>query len=245
MRNVASLYQVYQLSGSSVQLGFTGFFQAMPFIIFGLFGGVLADTLNRKKLIVITHSLNILPGVALGALDAHRRHPSVAHQCVQRRGVVSPGSRRAGASSDYSQPGAAVPSAQCGHHGDAHDAGHPVDRAGHRRISDRLFRRAGVVLHRRRAAGAFGDLDATDPRLGPASGPAPTNQLAQPHRRLRVSLAHADYSFAFSARFFRGPVRLLPSHTADLRRHDLQRRRPRPGHALCRAGDRRVGRFGE
>jgi MFS family permease len=68
MRNVASLYQVYQLSGSSVQLGLTGFFQALPFIIFGLFGGVLADTLNRKRLIAITHMCNILPGLALGIL---------------------------------------------------------------------------------------------------------------------------------------------------------------------------------
>jgi MFS family permease len=68
MRNVASLYQVYQLSGSSIQLGFTGFFQAMPFIFFGLFGGVLADSLNRKKLISITHTLNIVPGLALGIL---------------------------------------------------------------------------------------------------------------------------------------------------------------------------------
>lgn len=68
MRNVASLYQVYHLSGSSVQLGLAGFFQAFPFIVFGLFGGVLADTLNRKKLIAITHSLNVLPGLALGML---------------------------------------------------------------------------------------------------------------------------------------------------------------------------------
>lgn len=68
MRNVASLYQVYQLSGSSVQLGFAGFFQALPFIAFGLFGGVLADTLNRKKLIAVTHALNVLPGLALGLL---------------------------------------------------------------------------------------------------------------------------------------------------------------------------------
>jgi len=70
MRNVASLYQVYQLSGSSVQLGFAGFFQASPFILFGLFGGVLVDTLNRKKLIAITHTLNVLPGMALGILTA-------------------------------------------------------------------------------------------------------------------------------------------------------------------------------
>lgn len=68
MRNVASLYQVYQLSGSSIQLGLAGFFQAFPFIFFGLFGGVLADTFNRKKLILSTHSLNVLPGLALGIL---------------------------------------------------------------------------------------------------------------------------------------------------------------------------------
>jgi MFS family permease len=68
MRSVASLYQVYQLSGSSVQLGFAGFFQALPSIVFGLFGGVLADTYNRKRLIAVTHTLNIIPGLLLGIL---------------------------------------------------------------------------------------------------------------------------------------------------------------------------------
>jgi MFS family permease len=65
MRNVASLYQVYELSGSSMQLGLTGFFQALPSIVLGLFGGVLADSMNRKKLIAITHSLSMVPGLAL------------------------------------------------------------------------------------------------------------------------------------------------------------------------------------
>jgi MFS family permease len=65
MRNVATLYQVYDLSGSSMQLGLAGFFQALPSIVLGLFGGVLADTMNRKKLIAVTHALNILPGLAL------------------------------------------------------------------------------------------------------------------------------------------------------------------------------------
>ncbi len=68
MRNVASLYQVYHLSGSSMQLGLAGFFQAAPFIFFGLFGGVLADTLNRKKLMAISALVNVLPGLALGFL---------------------------------------------------------------------------------------------------------------------------------------------------------------------------------
>ena len=218
MRNVASLYQVYHLSGSSVQLGLAGFFQAFPFIIFGLFGGVLADTLNRKKLIVITHSFNVLPGVALGALTL-TGYIQVWH--INALNVVASSLQVLGGPSRQAIIPGLVPQsyhAQCGHHGDADDAGNPIDRAGDCRVSDRFFRRAGVVLCRRCAAGAFGDLDAADPRLGPASGKAPTNQLAQPHRRLRISLAHEDYSFAFSARFFCRPVRLLPSHTADLRR---------------------------
>lgn len=88
MRNVASLYQVYQLSGSSVQLGLTGFFQALPFIVFGLFGGVLADTVNRRKLIFFTHTFNVLPGLALGILTASG-HVQVWHINVLNMPLVS------------------------------------------------------------------------------------------------------------------------------------------------------------
>jgi MFS family permease len=70
MRNVTSLYHVYDLSGSSLQLGLTGFFQAFPFVCFGLLGGVLADTFNRKKMIMSTQLLNVVPGVVLGVLTA-------------------------------------------------------------------------------------------------------------------------------------------------------------------------------
>ena len=70
MRGVANLYQVYHLSGSSLQLGITGFFQAFPFVCFGLLGGVLADTFNRKKMMLVTQGLNLLPGLALAILTA-------------------------------------------------------------------------------------------------------------------------------------------------------------------------------
>lgn len=53
-----------------MQLGITGFFQAIPFVFFGLLGGVLADTFNRKKMMVVTQFLNLIPGVALGLLTA-------------------------------------------------------------------------------------------------------------------------------------------------------------------------------
>ena len=49
MRNVASLYQGVSPFGVFRAARLAGFFQAFPFIIFGLFGGVLADTLNRKS----------------------------------------------------------------------------------------------------------------------------------------------------------------------------------------------------
>ena len=68
MRQVANLYQVYHLSGSSIKLGLTGFFQSLPFIIFGLVGGVLADTVDRKKLIMTAQFLNLVPAFALGLL---------------------------------------------------------------------------------------------------------------------------------------------------------------------------------
>jgi len=70
IRQVASLYQVYELSGSPFQLGLTGFFQALPFVLFGLFAGAAADAFDRKKLILVTYCLHLVPGLALGALTA-------------------------------------------------------------------------------------------------------------------------------------------------------------------------------
>lgn len=68
MRYVSNLYQVYRLSGSPFQLGLTGFFQALPFVLFGLFAGAVADAVDRKKLILATNSLHLVPSLALGFL---------------------------------------------------------------------------------------------------------------------------------------------------------------------------------
>lgn len=68
IRYVSSLYQVYELSGSPFQLGLTGFFQALPFVLFGLFAGAVADVFDRKKLLLATYSLHIAPSLALGFL---------------------------------------------------------------------------------------------------------------------------------------------------------------------------------
>src|SRR5574341_298298 len=68
MRQTQNFYQVYELSGSAFQLGMTGVAQGLPIFIFGLFGGTLADFLDRKKLLLITTFGNLLVAVALGVL---------------------------------------------------------------------------------------------------------------------------------------------------------------------------------
>jgi MFS family permease len=68
VRNVAGLYQVYEISGSALQLGLTGFLQAFPFVIFGLFAGAVADAFDRKKLLVVTTIIQFIPSLLLGIL---------------------------------------------------------------------------------------------------------------------------------------------------------------------------------
>ncbi len=68
IRNVSTLYQVYDISGSAFKLGLTGFLETLPFIIFGLFAGAVADAFDRKKLLVATITLQIVPNLALGIL---------------------------------------------------------------------------------------------------------------------------------------------------------------------------------
>ena len=68
MRLTQNLFQVYELSGSALQLGLTGLAQGIPLFAFGLFGGTLADFVDRKKLLIITVAGNLLVAVALGIL---------------------------------------------------------------------------------------------------------------------------------------------------------------------------------
>jgi MFS family permease len=68
IRNVATLYQVYDISGSAFKLGLTGFLETLPFIIFGLFAGAVADAFDRKKLLIATISLQLVPNLLLGIL---------------------------------------------------------------------------------------------------------------------------------------------------------------------------------
>jgi MFS family permease len=68
IRNVSTLYQVYDISGSAFKLGLTGFLETLPFIVFGLYAGAVADAFDRKKLLTVTISLQLVPNLLLGIL---------------------------------------------------------------------------------------------------------------------------------------------------------------------------------
>jgi len=67
---VAVAWQVYEITNSPFQLGLTGLFRALPVMILSLPGGVLADRVDRRKLLIITQSLAALLSLALGLLSS-------------------------------------------------------------------------------------------------------------------------------------------------------------------------------
>jgi len=54
LRLVALPYQVFLLTGSSFDVGLLGVFQAVPLLVLSLFGGVIADAVDRRRLLLIT-----------------------------------------------------------------------------------------------------------------------------------------------------------------------------------------------
>ncbi len=60
---VAVPAQIYQLTGSSAWVGLTGLFGLVPLIVFGLWGGAIADAVDRRTLLLVSGS-----GIAASAL---------------------------------------------------------------------------------------------------------------------------------------------------------------------------------
>ena len=60
---IAVPYQIYGLTHSSTWVGLASFAGLAPLIVFGLWGGAVADTMDRRKLLLVTNT-----GVALTSL---------------------------------------------------------------------------------------------------------------------------------------------------------------------------------
>lgn len=73
---VAVPYQVYQLTKSSFYVGLLGAVQVVPILLLGLWGGSLADRMDRRKLLLVSEFLMCLGTFGLFA-NAYLEKPSL------------------------------------------------------------------------------------------------------------------------------------------------------------------------
>ncbi|MBI2845820.1 MAG: MFS transporter [Chloroflexi bacterium] len=68
MQSIAQSWLVYRLTGSPLALGVVGFFGSVPVLLFSLWGGVLADRLPKRNILVIAQTGLMLQAFVLGGL---------------------------------------------------------------------------------------------------------------------------------------------------------------------------------
>lgn len=73
---VAVQFQIYDLTKSNFAVGAMGLIQLVPLVLSGLYGGVLADRMDRRKIMVITGAAQVLLTIGL-FINAAMDRPSV------------------------------------------------------------------------------------------------------------------------------------------------------------------------
>jgi len=68
MQVVALNWHVYLLTRSALALGFVGLTRVLPIIVFSLWGGVVADRADRRRVLLVTQSVMTLGSLLLAAI---------------------------------------------------------------------------------------------------------------------------------------------------------------------------------
>jgi MFS family permease len=68
MQTIAINWQIYLLTNSPLFLGLVGISRLVPIVIFSMFGGIIADTHDRRKIMFVTQSTMMLSAAALGLI---------------------------------------------------------------------------------------------------------------------------------------------------------------------------------
>jgi MFS family permease len=68
MSRIAQDWLVLSLTGSSTAVGITTALQFLPMLLFGLYGGVIADRFPKRRILLITQSAMALTGLVLAVL---------------------------------------------------------------------------------------------------------------------------------------------------------------------------------
>ncbi len=70
MQTVAEIWLVLSLTDSGVAVGLTTALQFLPILLFGAWGGLLADRFAKRRLLIVTQAAMALPALALFALSS-------------------------------------------------------------------------------------------------------------------------------------------------------------------------------
>jgi MFS family permease len=70
MQTVAAVWVVLSLTGSGVAVGLTTALQFLPMLLIGAWGGLLADRIPKRRLLITTQALMAIPALGLFAVTA-------------------------------------------------------------------------------------------------------------------------------------------------------------------------------
>ncbi len=70
MQTVAAIWVVLSLTESGVAVGLTTALQFLPMLLFGAWGGLIADRMSKRRLLILTQTLMAIPAVGLFAVTA-------------------------------------------------------------------------------------------------------------------------------------------------------------------------------
>ena len=73
MQMVAEMWLILELTGSGVAVGVTSALQFLPILLFGAWGGVLADRWPKRSLLIVTQTAMAVPALDPVGADRDRR----------------------------------------------------------------------------------------------------------------------------------------------------------------------------
>ncbi len=90
MQVVAEMWLVLTLTGSGLAVGVTSALQFLPLLLFGAWGGLLADRLPKRTVLTVTQALMALPALILGVVTLGGAvQPWMVFALVFTRGLVN------------------------------------------------------------------------------------------------------------------------------------------------------------
>jgi MFS family permease len=90
MQTVAAVWLVLSLTDSGVAVGLTTALQFLPMLLFGAWGGLLADRFPKRRLLIVTQALMALPAIGLFAVtEAGTVAPWMVYIAVFAMGSVN------------------------------------------------------------------------------------------------------------------------------------------------------------